>query len=317
MAVPAAFGWLPAGFSGTLPGLNSFVAPNEAQIQVASSDNRMLDFDASPWTGSAKPSPDAAAADPMKILGTAPKVNGEPAYWTNYGLAWEYATGGWAYLSSSNYLGSYDVPKGWLDQADASGKTCSRPNLSVPLKCVTPPGGPMSAQTKAILEKVASNVRWTSKPQGWYPFKFTHPLPAGWRVTGTSEREGAGQIMFAAANGDSVLAVGFGPQDGKNGNCIANSATTTTVTLDGVQWSSSSPDTAAGSTLPYFLATCAPVDGLTGNITVYPDGTSANGATQPLPGVAELGANPAKTILSWLKFLGPNPANWTSQPLAR
>ena len=313
MAMPAAFGWLPAGFSGTLPGLNSFLAADQAQIQVAAPDNRMLDFNVSPWTGSAKPAPDPAAADPMKTLGPAPTVNGEPAYWTNYGLAWEYAAGGWAYLSSSNYLGSQDVPKGWLDQADASAQTCSRPSPSV-LKCATPPGGPMSAQTKAILEKVASNVRWTWKTQGWYSFRFTHPLPAGWRITNASVRDGAGQILVATTNGDNVLALGFGPQGGQNANCAASSATT--VTLDGIPWSSSSERTAPGSM--YFLATCAPVDGLTGEITVYADGMSVTGGTpQPLPGVSELGANPAQTVVSWLKFLGPNPANWTSQPLAR
>jgi hypothetical protein len=313
MAMPATFGWLPAGFSGTRPMLNSFVAADQAQIQVASSDNRMLDFNVSPWTGSAQPTPDPAAADPMKILGTAPTVNGEPAYWTNYGLAWEYAAGAWAYLSPSNYLGSDNVPKGWLDQADASAQTCSRPNTSVPLKCTTPPGGPMSAQTKAILEKVASNVRWTWKPQGWYPFQFTHPLPAGWRITSASEGDEGGQlrgaqIQVAAANGDMGMVLDFGPQRVPKGNCAASS--TTTVTLDGIQWSST-----AGST--YSLTTCAPVDGLTGGISVYPEGMSGNGAAkQSLPGVSELGANPAETILSWLKFLGPNPANWTSQPLA-
>ncbi len=84
------------------------------------------------------------------------------------------------------------------------------------------------------------------------------------------------------------------------------------MTLDGIQWSSLSP-VIAGSM--YALTTCAPVDGLTGDISVYPEGMSG-AATQPLPGVSELGANPAETILSWLKFLGPNPANWTSQPFS-
>jgi hypothetical protein len=214
-------------------------------------------------------------------------------------------------------VGSNNVLKGWLDQADASAQTCSRPNTSVPLKCTTPPGGPMSAQTKAILEKVASNVRWTWKPQGWYPFQFTHPLPAGWHITSASERDGGGQlsgaqIQVATANGDMVMTLGFGLQDEPTGNCAASSAST--VTLDGIQWSSLSRVVTAGST--YSLTACAPVDGLTGGITVYPEGMSGNGATQPLPGVSELGANPAETILSWLKFLGPNPANWTSQPLA-
>jgi hypothetical protein len=90
----------------------------------------------------------------------------------------DHDAGGWAYLSPSNYLGSDSVPAGWLDQADAAAQTCSRPNAGGALKCTTPPGGPMSAETKAILEKVASNVRWTWKPQGWYSFRFTHPLPA-------------------------------------------------------------------------------------------------------------------------------------------
>jgi hypothetical protein len=160
--MPATFGWLPAGFSTQAPGDISFVLPTQAQVQAASpSDNRSVDFIVNPWTGASIPplGPDGTA--PTEILGTAPDVNGHPAYWTDSGLAWEYADGGWAELDAMSYLGSNnDVPQGWLGPAGALSRMCSRPNLSVQLTCTTPPDGPMSAQTKATLEKIASHVQW-------------------------------------------------------------------------------------------------------------------------------------------------------------
>jgi hypothetical protein len=160
--VPATFGWLPAGFSTQAPGDISFVLPTQAQVQAASpSDNRSVDFIVNPWTGTSKPplGPDGTA--PTEILGTAPEVNGHPAYWTDSGLAWEYAGGGWAELDALSYLGSNNsVPPGWLGPAGALSRMCSRPNVSVPLTCTTPPDGPMSAQTKATLERIASDIQW-------------------------------------------------------------------------------------------------------------------------------------------------------------
>jgi hypothetical protein len=159
--MPATFGWLPAGFSVQAPGDISFVLPTQAQVQAASpSDNRSVDFIVNPWTGASKPPLGPGGTAPTEILGTAPEVNGHPAYWTDSGLAWEYAGGGWAELDALSYLGSDNVPQGWLGPAGALGWTCSRPNVSVPLACTTPPDGPMSAQTKATLEKIASHVQW-------------------------------------------------------------------------------------------------------------------------------------------------------------
>jgi hypothetical protein len=160
--MPATFGWLPAGFSTRAPGDISFVKPTQAQVQAASpSDNRSVDFIVNPWTGTSKPPLGPDGTVPTEILGTAPEVNGHPAYWTDSGLAWEYAGGGWAELDALPYLGSVtSVPPGWLGPAGAVSRTCSRPNLSVPLTCVTPPDGPMSAQTRATLEKIASHIEW-------------------------------------------------------------------------------------------------------------------------------------------------------------
>lgn len=160
--MPATLGWLPAGFSTRAPGDISFVLPTQAQVQAASpSDNRMVDLIVNPWTGSPKPPLGPDGTVPTKILGTAPAVNGHLAYWTDSGLAWEYAGGGWAELDALSYLGSVNnVPQGWLGPAGAVSRTCSRANVSIPLTCTTPPDGPMSAQTKATLEKIASHVQW-------------------------------------------------------------------------------------------------------------------------------------------------------------
>ena len=308
IAAPMSFGWLPAGFSGRPAGLNSFVSSTDAQIQVAAPDGRDLDFNAIPATGSAGPTTDPAAADSVKILGAAPKVNGLPAYWTNYGLSWEYAVGGWAYLSPDSYMGNDtgSALKGWLDQVDASAQTCSRPNLSVPLKCKAPDTGPMSAQTEAALERIASSVRWNFKQQGWFPFQITHPLPAGWHITNETYRPTGISVRITAPGSDMLtVIIDFGPADATTG-CPAGSSGS--VTLDGASWSTAAVmgiiDGEASD-----LSTCTPVEGLTGSVSVL---TQAQGAG--FPGV--LGAHPAQTIVSWLKFLGANPANWATQPLA-
>ena len=217
--------------------------------------------------------------------GTAPNVNGQPAFWTDHGagVAWEYAPDAWAELSLSGI-------------ADGGGKAV-----------------PPTAATQALLQKVAAHVAYGDTTPLTFAFRLSGELPAGWQVWRASFDVSGGRMF-----GTGITA---GPSVDTSALTISASTVTAPAACDsgagqpgyvnrlGVSWAyivNSQP----GDTRQRLCAT-APVGGLTGvNITIDMNDPASN---TPLPGSTQLGG--ALGVLGRLLLLGPDPAAWITNPV--
>jgi hypothetical protein len=313
VTTPAVFGWLPAGFStldfndtSTVPPPSTIIAPVVAQAATPNADLSVL-----LTVISAK-----QAANTTGTV-TAPDVNGKPARWetASGGLEWEYALGSWAVLIPGG-LSS----ENWFRPGDHSA------------------GPPLSPQGKADVLKIAARVQW-GRHQVKFPYQFTHALPASWTLepTMTGQYEDGTLVStgmnlqsgpLASANGlvaspDTVLMITVQPFSRSASFCASPSTATGIqyIEADGVQWTYQTEDDqffdANGHRVPtQSICAVGPLDGQSIRLTLVLDRATGATANTPIPGVAEIGPGGVKTILSWLKFLGPNPANWTTRPLA-
>ncbi|HEY6786690.1 MAG TPA: hypothetical protein VI365_05215 [Trebonia sp.] len=270
------------------------------------------------------------------ITGIAPAIDGRLAYWVHYdSLAWEYAPGAWATLTATVQPRSDGGPvssfaNGWTMRVakDLAARTVkedsaisniinNEPQLAIKRGYVIPP----SASTLAVLEKVASQVTFGQKQPIVFPFQMSGGLPSGWQLNSASYQ----------MSGDKLIgtSIGFGSAlDPSAGSVTAMSPTgygcdfvtgqSSYVTRYGVSWiyrvigetdkrvqmlcSTGSADSTATSA------------GLVNGLQVWVNlDENSPGSNAPLPGVAQFGG--AFGIYSRLKFLGTNPAGWTSAPL--
>jgi hypothetical protein len=216
------------------------------------------------------------------MIGAAPAVDGQPAFWIDHGsgVAWQYAPGAWAELSASEIGGG---------------------------RALAP-----SAATQALLLKVAAHVAYGDTMPLTFPFRLSGGLPAGWQLSRASftvsgGRMTGGGVTAGPAVDTSALTISAGP-----GACdfpTLPGESTSYVARLGVQWRYRAAD------LPGYVwqGLCATksVDGLTG-VTIAMD-MSDPASGKPLPGAAQLGG--ALGVLARLRFLGPNPAAWTADPV--
>lgn len=138
----ANFGWLPAGYSPERTG--------DANVQpVFSSTLRVTRGAMSAAGAGISLYVNVRARPELDATSPAPPVNGRTAYWTKYGLYWEYAQGGWAQLEPVPVYKNRKIQSGLL--------------------------------THAELERIASHVTTgTGQP---YRFLFqVSSLPIGWHV---------------------------------------------------------------------------------------------------------------------------------------
>jgi hypothetical protein len=240
----------------------------------------------------------------LPLLGTAPQVNGAPAFWTaSYSLVWEYARDAWARLSRPL------VPS---QHAAATAPQGQLPKNAL----IKPP----SAAALAQIYKIAANVRYGYPSAVGYGFTIGG-LPANWR----SARAGAtydvasleGRLVDigwsagpAADPGALSISVYPAKSAGGIGSCKYIAGQSSHVTIDGVLATLRTID------LPgkHWQSLCAAnIDGLALYATLDLANPNTTSDT-PLPGGAQVGS--LVTIFGHLRLLGPDVATWTSNPPA-
>ena len=219
------------------------------------------------------------------VTGTAPNINGQPAFWTDHGsgVAWEYAPDAWAELSLSGI-------------AAGGGKAV-----------------PPSAATRALLQKVAARVAYGDTTPLTFAFRVSGELPAGWKLWRAGFDVSGGRmfgtgITVGPSVDTSALSISASTVTGPAA-CDSGVGQPTYVNRLGVSWAYI-VNRQPGDTQQRLCAT-APVDGLTGvNITMDINDPASNA---PLPGSRQLGGSLG--VLGRLLLLGPDPAAWITNPV--
>jgi hypothetical protein len=220
----------------------------------------------------------------MILAGPAPKVDSLPAYWDTSGnLAWEYAPDSWAQIAA---------------QFSGAGR----------------PAIPQSAAGRAILVRIASEAHFgVTGALPVFPFALTG-VAAGWSVFPQGQSaygmlDGrlvfTGVILGPGADRDA-LSVTVQPAGEPDSGCQLESGDSY-VTVDGVRavLSSSAPGT--GKDYQYLCV--GDVHGL--QVQIGLDLVVEGSADVPVPGDYAS----AVAVFDHLRLLGPNPANWTTNPL--
>jgi hypothetical protein len=321
LVLPVNFGWLPDGFTENQPETGQFsgaggqigVTTTQASFGASAADGRGFTVtvaargaEATPWITSAA-TETLGTADASAVTGTAPDINGRPAKWLADGLEWEYANGGWATLLAGGETKA-QAQKGWgryCTVDSPKGTKSLAPNPKPSCDPYTP-----SAQFRTLLEKVASNLTWT--PRSFtFPYQFTHALPNGWAVSEVTGEFVNGRLASVQTNlvpknapntKDPLDIQAF--SSGSTADCAGFAFSGTTfATYNGVTWAIQADHAAATA--------CAGA-----RMTKKNTGSVGMGFEQdtvaylPTP----LGPSGVKVMLPLFKFLGTNPANWTTTP---
>jgi hypothetical protein len=306
LVLPVNFGWLPAGFTENQAETGEFsgaggqigVTTTQASFGASAADGRGFTVTVAARGAAATPRITSMALETLDtgaltVTGTAPDVNGRPAKWLADGLEWEYANGGWATLLGGGGTKA-QAEQGW-------GNYCTAANSCTPY---TP-----SAQFRALLEKVASNLTWT--PQSFtFPYRFT-ALPSGWTVSEVTGVFVNGRLSSVETNlvpkdapntKDPLNIQAF--SSGSTVNCAGfNFSGTTFATYNGVTWAIQADHSGATACAGARMTTKN-----TGSVSMGFEQDTV--AYLPTP----LGPSGVKVILPFFKFLGINPANWTTNP---
>jgi hypothetical protein len=316
----ASFGWLPAGFSQSAAndidsgeGITS--ATGFVSLEAADpAAGHLLSLQVNV----------RGADDGLAGTGDAPDVNGRPAVWVNYGdgIAWEYAPGAWASLTTS-ITPAADGPRsrriaaerGWVltprTKADrlAVAGTVAQVEAAIREGRLIPP----SLQTRALLVQVASHVRYAQTTPLEFPFRLTGQLPDGWQLTQASFIVSGsrliGNAVTAGPAADPTALTFGGYTTPVTGGCNFVTGQSSYVTRLGLPWIYRVLDEADKHWES--LCTQGPVDGL-GGVTVSMD-MNTPGSNAALPGSTQLGG--VLGVLARLRFLGSNPPAWTSAPV--
>jgi hypothetical protein len=187
LELPVNFGWLPNGFTenGSIGSFSMAAGPlevmtNQVYFGASSASGEGLQVtvaargDAlSQWIGGG-----TGSSAELKVVGTAPDIDGRPAKWLAGGLEWEYATGGWASLITGGESAA-QAQAGWGQSCKFTGGTQVGNGVVANATATCSPIPQKTAALEAELVKVASNMSWKPTPFT-FPFKFTQALPAGW-----------------------------------------------------------------------------------------------------------------------------------------
>ncbi|MGH3295984.1 MAG: hypothetical protein ACRDP7_29715 [Trebonia sp.] len=322
LVLPVNFGWLPTGFTENQPGTGEFslaggqigVTTTQASFGASAADGRGFTVTVAARGAAANPRVTSMATETLDtgasaVTRTAPDINGRPAKWLADGLEWEYANGGWATLLVGGQTKA-QAQQGWgrfCTVDDPSGIKSQATNSKPSCAAYAP-----TAQLRALLEKVASNLTWT--PQSFtFPYRFTHALPAGWTVSEVTGEFVNGRLTSVQTNlvpkgalntKDPLNIEAF--SSGNTADCAGfDFSGTTFATYNGVTWAIQADHSAATA--------CAGA-----RMSKKDTGSVGMGFEQdtvaylPTP----LGPSGVKVMLPLFKFLGTDPANWTTNPLA-
>jgi hypothetical protein len=343
----ASFGWLPAGFSAQASaGVTDQVTSRAVTLQAAApaSDGRMVTatVDAAgscrieptsvavpkAAAGAETPTQTVLCTDPSpgsgnrfaELASAAPDVNGEPAYWTPEGaLEFEYASGGWAevapmvnpaYCESGGDCASGNVA-GWINVPAAVA--LARPGIPA-VKLVHRQPEVQSAASKALLVEIAEGLQYGQTTPLVFGFELAS-LPASWQVA--ADYYFAPQGGYLAASGLSAgpsvdptaLGISIGPSVSPTSQtaCKVVAGQTTQVTVDGAPALFrylNEPD-------KQWQSLCAnDIDGVSPYLEMD---LNTPGSNAPLPGGPEVSS--LLTLFQSVQLLGPNPADWVTDPL--
>jgi hypothetical protein len=312
----ASLGWLPAGFVGGQ--YNQSTSELDVTATAPVSDGRALLL-AVHSAGSCRLTMSAvltvmgtrykfhrALSCGAPLGGRAPDVNGAPAYWTAFhgSLAWEYGRDAWAILSPMANPGicvhcaAYPDLKGWYYVLPRNGH----------------PAAPQSAAARSLLLKMASAVRFGTKPPVYTGFKLSD-LPASWRplqagslssfaiFDGRLVNEGwsAGPAVDPSALGVSVW-----PASHPAYRCNYYPGQTSSVTVDGVAMRLRTIDQ------PYKHAQYLCAQNFHGlAVFISLDGNVPGTSDRPLPDAATVGG--VLTVFRHLHLFRPDVADWPVQ----
>ncbi len=278
----ASFGWLPSGYRiGVQGGTMSRSGPEQLLLFAEPGPNAAPVMLTMYPAGKCRLEGTALPCSPYDtgwwVLSRAPDINGREAYWLygTPGLAWQYASDGWAELEWGS------TGKSW------------------------PPRG---AERTAIL-RVAASIRYRQSTPITFPYWLAGP-PKGWHLSNvgfdelTTGPSGVTLTLTDAAPGLPLDSVEFTnadtiqfevvPEDSPDGGCGPNPAWN--ATLDGAR--------AELSADGKFMC-AADVRGLTVAVTLTVNGTIRNRA----------GPDGALGYAEKLHLLGADPVGWTSNPL--
>jgi len=332
----AAFGWLPSGFSeSAVSGLwtNPFQSARTSLtlgaenaglrtlLLTVNSRGACQVTAATPVNSTTPCVIDTGAAGTSK----APDINGRPAWYLGYGttIAWEYAPNAWATLATGvDETTPVWASAQWIQQqaiarrAAAPGWTLTKAKTQAKGKdgqLIAP-----SAQAKALLDRVASTVKYGETEPVVFPFRLTGGLPAGWQLTSVTFRPyvdqliGSGLSVGPAAD-PSALSVGASRPSGYGCNYVTGQSSY--VTRYGVSWI----DRVIGEVNKDDEILCSTGKAPTGlvddeglQVFIYLEANDP-GSGSLLPGVSSLGG--AFGVYSRMKFLGVITSAWTPDPL--
>jgi hypothetical protein len=305
----AAFGWLPAGYSEANISLSAFGVVNsgstEVQRAAVTSSGALVSLTVDA-RGACTGKPDSCAPGPPGAK--APDVNGRPAWWIldGRGIAWEYAPGAWAHVFMPSGRQPLSGPDGRTDPARLSSllrAAAGRAAMQAP-----------SAGTRNLIVKIADAVRYAQHTPLVFDVKLAGRLPAGWSLLqqmGFHDVDGrllADGFSVGPAVDTSALAISAAKPLGNGCNYVTGQSSY--VTRYGVNWEYRILDDGIAKNVE-MLCSMQPVDGL--DVYIYLDMAPEEAGAAPLPGSYKLGG--AFGVYTRLHVLGPNPANWTTDPL--
>ncbi len=318
----ASFGWLPAGFS-----LGDQYDQSISELDVIAtaplSDGRalMLTVQAA---GRCRPTAhghpiseaqafvrtrdksQAALSCGVPLSGRAPDVNGAPAYWTGLhgSLVWEYGLNAWATLTPMPngaicvHCAAYPRLKGWYYVLPKNGH----------------PAEPQSAAARQLLLKIASAVRFGTKPPVYYGFKLSG-LPASWRPFRAGSLSSFAFIDGRLVNGGwsagpaadpTALGVAVWPASQGTAPCKTYPGQTSYVTVDGAAMRLRTIDE-PGKHVQALCAQNFHGVGVSISLDLNTPGTN----DRPLPDAAKVGG--VFAVFAHLHLFGPDVADWPAQ----
>jgi hypothetical protein len=279
LTVPVSFGWMPEGVTEDQAAINL----TQTSLTMILTDGMTLNVSVRGWYPSDQYNMSVRGAFPgVKTDKKAPAVNGHPTYWSVALRGGKWTRDGieWEY-----------APGAWAHLY--GGMWIGYPNI----------------QAQDL--KMAASIRFDAQQPVSVPFKFTRGLPSGWQVTETQSvvRNGhvaafevgaspAGFTLPATAISGSALSITDDPT--QQACQFTSPPPTSWITADGTRWG--------------FW------------VTSGPKGDQGNCATTRVDGVGYVnmyyywaGHNQALSLANLvqsMKFLGSNPADWTTNPLA-
>ena len=340
LVLPVNFGWLPAGFSENQPGTGVFptsqgpleVMTTQVSFGASTPGGEGLQVTVaargvtvSPWNGGR-----TGGSAELKVIGTAPDINGHPAKWLAGGLEWEYAAGGWATLLTGGETAAQaragwgrdcriNIPKA---SATSTGAATAAPVTSGMVTCSPLPQ--RSASLQAELVKVASDLSWTPTPFK-FAYKFTRALPPGWTpgsVTGTfvdgvltaSQLDLYSAVLNVAHPlGDDDETLDISGSVDPDMQTFCQNMPGYDATYNGMKWliDMGAKGIGAGH-IPTWTSSATPCPDPLGK-----HGSSGVFITTDSAADNQVGQAGLTAILPIIKFLPANPDTWTTSPLAK